>query len=121
VRRVVDRVGREAAARTDLGTRVRPPAGTVPAALVVQIDGSMLPTRGPTRGGRRRWGWSRAHEHFVQNKGRGLNYRGPFVARVGDLVGFKQAVADALTLERADDARRIVVVGDGAPWVWAPG
>lgn len=46
VHRVVDRVGRAAVVDAAGLARVRPAARTVPAPLVVQLEGSMLPTRG---------------------------------------------------------------------------
>jgi len=119
VRRVIDRVGREAAGRPDLGARLRPRASSAPATLVVQIDGSMLPTRGPDPWREAKVGLVARRDHIVSNKGRGLITEARFLARVGDLVGFKQGLADALALERAEECARIVVVGDGAPWVWA--
>ena len=119
VRRVIDRVGRDATTQADLAGRLRSPAATVPATLVVQIDGSMLPTRGPDPWREAKVGLVARRDHIVPNKGRGLITEARFVARVGDLVGFKQALATALALERADECPRIVVVGDGAPWVWA--
>lgn len=119
VRRVIDRVGREATAQPDLAARLRPRAATVPATLVVQIDGSMLPTRGPDPWREAKVGLIARRDHMVANKGRGLITEARFLARVGDLGGFKQALADALALERAEECARIVVVGDGAPWVWA--
>lgn len=57
-------------------------------------------------------------EHFVQNKGRGLVTQARFVARLGDYDGFKRALTDVLTLERAWECPHLVVIGDGAPWVW---
>ena len=119
VRRVVDRVGRGALAQADWAARVRPGARTVPSTLVVQVDGSMLPTRGADPWREAKVGLVARGEHIVQNKGRGLITEARFVARLGDTAGFTHALAEALTLERADDCERIVVVGDGAPWVWA--
>lgn len=118
VRRVVDRVGRCAVAHPDLGAHLRPAATTAPTTLVVQLDGSMLPTRGADPWREAKVGLVTRAEHIVQNKGRGLITEARFVARLGDVAGFKQAVADALRLERADDSARLVVVGDGAAWVW---
>jgi len=40
------------------------------------------------------------------------------VARVGGPADLKPALAEALRLERVDDSARMVVVGDGAAWVW---
>ncbi len=117
VRRVVDRVGRCALAHPDLGAQLRPAATTAPTTLVVQLDGSMLPTRGADPWREAKVGLVARADHIVANKGRGLITEARFVARLGDFAGFKQAVADALRLERADDSARVVVVGDGAAWV----
>lgn len=118
VRRVVDRVGRAAVADATGLARVRPAARTVPASLVVQLDGSMLPTRGADPWREAKVGVVARGEHFAQAKGRGLITEARFVARVGDHAGFQATLAEALALERADDCAHIVVVGDGAPWVW---
>ena len=118
VRRVVERIGRRAEAQADFDTRVRPPAATVPTTLIVEVDGSMLPMRGPDPWREAKVGLVARGEHVVQNKGRGLITEARFVARVADHAGFKQDLAEALHLERAEACDRIVVVGDGAPWVW---
>jgi hypothetical protein len=118
VRRVIDRVGRCAQAQTDLGARLRPAAAEVPATLVVQVDGSMLPTRGPDPWREVKVGLVTRSDHIVANKQRGLITEARFVARLGDLDGFKTALTEALHLERAWECPRVVVVGDGAPWVW---
>ena len=89
-----------------------------PETLVVEVDGAMVPTRGADPWREVKVGLVARGEHFVQNKGRGLVTQARFVARLGDYEGFKQALTDALTLERAWECPRPVVVGDGAPWVW---
>ena len=118
VRRVIERVGRCAQAQPDLGARLRPAAATVPALVVVEVDGSMLPTRGPDPWREVKVGLVTRGDHLVANKQRGLITEARFVARLGDLEGFKAALTEALHLERAWECPRIVVVGDGAPWVW---
>lgn len=118
VRRVVDRVGRCAQAQPTLGTQLRASAAQPPETLVVEVDGSMIPTRGADPWREVKVGLVARGEHFVDNKGRGLVTQARFVARLGDHVGFKQALTDALTLERAWECPRLVVLGDGAPWVW---
>jgi hypothetical protein len=118
VRRVVDRVGRCAEAHGDLGAHLRAPAAEPPTTLVVEVDGSMIPTRGVDPWREVKVGLVARGEHFIDNKGRGLVTQARFVARLGDYEGFKQAVTDALTLERAWECPHLVVIGDGAPWVW---
>jgi hypothetical protein len=118
VRRVVDRVGHDAQEHANLGAQLRAPVAQPPATLVVEVDGSMIPTRGPDPWREVKVGLVARGEHFVQNKGRGLVTQARFVARLGHYEGFKQALTDALTLERAWECPRLVVIGDGAPWVW---
>lgn len=118
VRRVVDRVGRCAEAHASLGAQLRPPAPRPPETLVVEVDGSMIPTRGADPWREVKVGLVARGEHFVQNKGRGLVTQARFVARLGDDDGFKHALTDVLTLERAWECPHLVVIGDGAPWVW---
>ena len=118
VRRVVDRVGHRAQEHADWGAQLRAPAAQSPATLVVEVDGSMIPTRGPDPWREVKVGLVARGEHFVQNKGRGLVTQARFVARLGDYDGFKQALTDALTLERAWECPHLVVIGDGAPWGW---
>jgi hypothetical protein len=118
VRRVVDRVGRCAQAHAHLGAQLRAPAAQPPATLVVEVDGSMIPTRGPDPWREVKVGLVARGEHFVPNKGRSLVTQARFVARLGDYEGFKHALTDILTLERAWECPHLVVIGDGAPWVW---
>lgn len=118
VRRVVDRVGRRAQEAATLGAHLRAPAAQPPTTLVVEVDGSMIPTRGADPWREVKVGLVARGEHFVDNKGRGLITQARFVARLGDYAGFKQALTDALTLKRAGECPHLVVIGDGAPWVW---
>jgi hypothetical protein len=118
VRRVVDRVGRCAQAQPALGAQLRAPAAQPPATLVVEVDGSMIPTRGADPWREVKVGLVARGEHVVQNKGRGVVTQARFVARLGDYDGFKRALTDVLTLERAWECPQLVVIGDGAPWVW---
>ena len=118
VRRVIDRVGRGAEAHPDLGAQLRAPTTQPPETLVVEVDGSMIPTRGADPWREVKVGLVARGEHFVQNKGRGLVTQARFVARLGEYDGFKHALTEALTLERAWECPTLVVRGDGAPWVW---
>jgi hypothetical protein len=118
VRRVIDRVGRRAEARTDLGERLRAPALEVPSMLVVQVDGSMLPTRGEDPWREVKVGLVARGDQILSKNGRGLITEARFVARLGDFDDFKKQLTGALALERAWECERIVFVGDGANWVW---
>lgn len=118
VRRVVDRVGRCVQAQPHLGAELRAPAAQPPTTLVVEVDGSMIPTRGADPWREVKVGLVARGEHFVDNKGRGLVTQARFVARLGDLDGFTQALTEVLALERAWECPRLAVLGDGAPWVW---
>lgn len=119
VRRVIERVGRQAAERSDLVERARPESGSVPSTLLLQVDGSMVPTRGADAWREVKVGLVARQDRIVDNKGRGLITEARFTARLGDYAGFKSELMTALTLERAWECERIVVLGDGANWVWA--
>ena len=119
VRLVVERVGQRASQVDTLQQRLREPEDEVPETLIVEVDGSMISTRGDESWREVKLGVVFRQEALLDNKGRGLISKARFVARLGDLNGFRAALSRALTLERAwDDGVRIVVVGDGAPWVW---
>jgi hypothetical protein len=92
---------------------------TVPDTLIVQVDGSIVPTRGPQPLHEVKVGLVVRSEKILSNKGRGFIEDARFVARLGDYEGFKKELTAALNAERASEANRIVVVGDGAPWVWS--
>jgi len=119
IRRVVERVGKRAQARDDLAERARAPSVTAPSTLLVQVDGSMLPTRGADPWREVKVGLVVREDRLVDNKGRGLITEARFVARLGDFTGFKEELMTALNLERAWECERLVVVGDGAKWVWS--
>ncbi len=119
VRRVVERVGLAAVGQEDLASRLKPAADAVPETLVVQVDGSMVSTRGKDAWREVKVGAVVRGEHLVRNGRRGLITEARFVARLGSYEGFKRELTAALSLERAWECPNVIVVGDGAPWVWA--
>lgn len=119
VRRVVERVGRRAEARVDLAARLRAEANAPPSTLLVQVDGSMLSTRGADAWREVKVGLVVRDEHLLSKNGRGLISQARFVARLGNYDAFKKGLTEVLTLERAWECEQLVFLGDGAPWVWA--
>jgi len=77
----------------------------------------MIPRRGPQAWHEVKVGLVVRSEKILSNEGRGFIEKSRFVARLGDYEGFKKELTAALNAERASEANRIVVVGDGAPWV----
>ena len=91
VRRVVDRVGPTAEAREDLAERLRPVMSTVPDTLIVQVDGSIVPTRGPQAWHEVKVGLVVRPEKTLSIKGRGFIEDARFVARLGTTRGSKKS------------------------------
>ena len=86
--RVVDRVGRNGEAREDFAERLRPAMSTVPDTLIVQVDGSIVPTRGPQPLHEVKVGLVVRSEKILSNKGRGFIEDARSVARLGNCEGF---------------------------------
>lgn len=120
IRRVVDRVGRRAEQDDAVAERLRPRCCTPADTVTLQFDGSMVSTRGQDAWREAKVGMIYRDAHHVGRAPgrRGMVTEARFVARLGDYPGFKKALVQAADLEGADQARRVVVVGDGAPWVW---
>lgn len=120
VRRVVDRVGRriEQADDTYLQHTLLEPETRQSKLVLVQNDGSMLPTRE---------GWKEAkvavvvrQEHYCSSHEvrRGLVSQARYVAVLGGQEEFKSALDKALRVERARKAAKIVWLADGALGNW---
>lgn len=120
VRRVIARVGQYAEHDSDLAARLRPPPSEVADVVTVQMDGSMLSTRGADPWREVKVGMVYRDEHHIRGgaRRRGMVTEARFVARLGDFDAFRQAITEAAVLEGAWEARVFVVVGDGAPWIW---
>ncbi|MFC1611416.1 ISKra4 family transposase [Myxococcota bacterium] len=120
VRRVVDRVGKriEYADDTYLQHALSEPESRKSKLVLVQNDGSMLPTHE---------GWKEAkvgvivrqeHHSSYQQVGRGHVSEARYVAVLGGQEEFKTALDKALRVERARKAGRIVWLADGALGNW---
>jgi hypothetical protein len=121
LRRVTDRVGRrcEGANERHLQTALQPRARKAPALLIVQNDGSMLPTRDD--------GWREAKlamvtrsDKMVLGRGgqRGMTSEARYVAVLGDPDALAKCLGEALHAERATQAEEVVWLADGAPLNW---
>lgn len=122
VRRVVERVGErmEGCPAAALQEQLKPAPAEPAKLLVVGVDGSMVPTRGPDP-------WREAkvaviyrgedHQRSVVS-GRGRLERPRFVAVVGNKLALAKEMRVALAVEKAETAEQAVWLGDGAPWIW---
>lgn len=123
IRRVVERQGRAlVAADPEVVQRAARPHAPVDAGdtLVVQVDGGMVPTRGP--GG---WkeakvavAWRVGHHLSHREAPRGMITQARYAAHLGGIPEFSRRTRALLAAEHARDAKSVVWVGDGAPWVW---
>src|SRR5690242_2392355 len=121
VRRVVERVGRkqEECEPEVLQEELQPVPRQAPALVVLGTDGSMIPTRGEDS-------WREAKVAVVSRKevveagreGPSVREQARYVAVVGTPEELKGELAAALKAHGANEARRVVCLGDGAAWVW---
>lgn len=122
VRRVVERVGARMESCDDevLQEELAPPSATPTELLVIGVDGSMLPTRGPDPWREAKLGVVYRVEDYRRfaEKRRGAIDKGRFLAVVGPKAAIAAQIRAALAVERADTARQMVWLGDGAPWIW---
>lgn len=121
VRRVVERVGRmqEECEPEVLQEELQPEPQQAPMLVTVGVDGSMLPTRGEDT-------WREAKVAVVSREG-GVEAgqerttdegQARYVAAVGSPEELKGELAAALKAHGANEAQRVVWLGDGAAWVW---
>lgn len=119
-RRVTDRVGQrlEDTDETYLQHSLREPPATRSRLVLVQNDGSMLPTRE---------GWREAKmavvvrtENHLSNRDspRGMISQARYVAVLGPQDEFERALGKTLRVERALRAKRVVWIADGALGNW---
>ena len=121
VRRVVERVGQmqEECEPEALQEELQPVPQQAPTLVAVGVDGSMLPTRGEDT-------WREAkvavvsREEVVEDRREGPPEQGQarYVAAVGSPEELKGELAAALAAHGANEAQRVVWLGDGAAWVW---
>jgi hypothetical protein len=122
VRRVVERVGErmESCDAEELQRQLEPAPETPTELLVIGVDGSMVPTRGPDP-------WREAKLAVIYRSedhrrsaagGRGAVEKGRFLAVVGNKAAIAAQIRAALAVENVEKARQAVWLGDGAPWIW---
>lgn len=120
IRRVVHRVGQKVDKCDEryLQHMLMPPEAKASKLLLVQTDGSMLPTRN---------GWKeakmavvmRTENHHQGNKNsRGMVSAARYVGVLGEQEEFSKSLERTLTVERAAKAHRIVWLADGALGNW---
>jgi hypothetical protein len=94
-----------------------PPVPQVPQTLILAADGCQAPERD---------GWHEvkvacvyAHQHRAKTaSGRGHLTHKEYLATLEDAHGFGQQLWQTAQRWRAGEGARIVVMGDGAPWIW---
>jgi hypothetical protein len=96
---------------------LKPAVSGVCKTLVIAADGCHAPERD---------GWHEvkvaniyANEHRVKTaSGRGKLAYKQYLATLDDAAGFGRLLWQAAECWQAEKARRVVVMGDGAPWIW---
>jgi hypothetical protein len=128
VERVAVRVG-QALREVDLP----PPSPSPPTRLYVSVDGTQTPLRDPwKRDGSLgklvcRWGECKVAVVYAARPGKpqadgppgdaGVAYRA-FAGTLGDVTAFRPLVAQLLARCRVPQAAEVVLLGDGAHWIW---
>jgi hypothetical protein len=122
VRAVVDRVGRraEGAEAAALQQKLRASPATPSALVVVQTDGSMVPTRGDQAWREAKLAVLYRAEHHVRGESglRGQLTEARYVAVLGSQNEFRPALDTGLQAERVEAAATVAWLGDGAPGNW---
>ena len=98
-------------------TLLEPPVNAQNKTLVIAIDGCQAPQRD---------GWHEVkvgdlytNEHRGKTaSGRGKLVYKEYLATLEDAAGFGQKLWRAASRWKVDQAKRVVVMGDGAPWIW---
>jgi hypothetical protein len=94
-----------------------PPTPAVPQTLILAVDGCQAPQRD---------GWHEvkvacvyAHEHRAKTaSGRGKLTHKEYLATLEDAQAFGKELWQTAQRWHAGEGRRIVAMGDGAPWIW---
>jgi len=122
VRRVVDRQADllESAADQELQASLLPPPASPTKTLIVEMDGSMVPTRGADQWREVKLGVIVRDDRYLSchESSRGQISQARYVAHLGGVDVFRQRLDAALRAERANEAGRVVCIADGAPWIW---
>jgi hypothetical protein len=119
VRQVVTRAGVQLlSAKLTESAAFGPIAATAPELVIGESDGSMVPTRGPDPWREVKLCTIYRQEHHGSVGSRGMISQARYVAEMGDMEKLRDATTEALTRERAWEARRAAWLGDGAPCNW---
>ncbi len=116
LRRVVARVGAQCEAADQLYLQEElKPKGAAPNALVIEVDGSMLPIRGAEAWKEAKVGVTYRHDVAVNEPMPGT---ARYAAVVGGLGNFSPVLEELLQAERIDEAGVVIWLGDGAACNW---
>jgi hypothetical protein len=99
------------------GASLAPPVNAENKTLVIAVDGCQAPQRD---------GWHEvkvgdlyANEYRVKTaSGRGRLVYKEYLATLEDAAGFGRKLWQAACRWKVDRAKRVVIMGDGAPWIW---
>ena len=89
--------------------------------LIVSMDGSMVPVRNYQNGWKEiKLGLVIRGEHYKEKEGekRGEVTQSIYVAEAESLSKFKDAIDEAISVQKVVDHKNTVILGDGAPWIW---
>ena len=122
IKRVITRKGKDLEGKDPFQVQAAmcPAAPSVADQLIVQIDGSMVPTRGDDPWREVKLGVIVRGDQYLSchQSTRGQVTQARYVAHLGNVDGFKRLLDAALNVERADEVNEVFVVADGAPWIW---
>jgi hypothetical protein len=115
VQKVAESAGKRA--QELASSSIPPPVNADNKTLVIAVDGCHAPERD---------GWHEvkvgdlyANEHRVKTaSGRGKLVYKEYLATLEDAAGFGKQLWQAAARWQVDQARRVVIMGDGAPWIW---
>jgi hypothetical protein len=119
VRLVVARAGtRLSSMKPTANPAFGPVAAVAPEVVIGESDGSMVPTRGSDPWREVKLCTIYRQEHHGKTGSRGMLSQARYVAEMGNTEKFRDAITEALTRERAWEARKTAWLGDGAPCNW---
>jgi hypothetical protein len=118
-RRVVERTGQklESTNEQDLYHELNISKKRSPKVLVWEADGSMVPCRGEDSWREIKLGIIYDNADRIQVKKRKTLDEPTYVAGMG-IGEFRASMSSALKSRGSEQAESLVVVGDGAPWIW---
>ena len=116
IRKVIERIGDKAELRAN---KLCQSDDVASECLVFQVDGSMVSVRGKDAWRETKLGMVYPIEEVKKCKSRGFIEHANFVAELGDFEAFSQEISDTLVACGLLKAKRVAIIGDGAPWVWS--